>query len=341
MSLHLVLAGRPVCTREYSLRVGSCSLHESPPPNRPYTRPESGKKIAYKAKREGGAERFDDPAVQQTLAIDREWIPYYEQMRSALARFLLNTAKQHDAQTLSWLQTVPGLGNILRLVLRDDMPQLDRVPRGQDGASYGRRIPGATASGGTRLGTAGNTMGTAHRQWAFAEAATLFRRGNAPGPKSLAQLEKTPDTGKARSLRAHQLARAVSVMRKRTTACDLEQCLRTAGSRAGAPGAARDPEGRSQHRPDVQPRMAASLHADVRLGPIIPAPRAFWTRALALVETALDRIRRLCAAPPPRLRLTGERTLLHQPFAEDGMRGRYHCSVAEHPRHAALPSSRQ
>jgi transposase len=195
--------------------------------NSQYNLPEIGKKIAYKANREGVAERFDDPAVPKTMAIDLELIPYYDQMLSDLELFILKTAKQHDAQTLYWLQTVPGIGNILRLVLLYAMHQIDRFPRVQDFASYCRLIKCAKASGGKRLGTSGNKIGNAHLTWAFSEAAPLFLRGNEPGQKYLAKLEKKHDKGKALSILAHKLARAVSVMRKRTTAFDLEQCLRT------------------------------------------------------------------------------------------------------------------
>ena len=171
--------------------------------------PAIGKKIADKATRAGVAERFDDPAVHKTMAVDLDLIPSDDQRRSDLARFLLNTAPHHDANTLSFLHTVPGIGQLLRLVLLDDMPQSDRCPRGQDFASYGRLGKCAKASGGKRLGTSGNTMGHAHLQGAFAEAATLFLRGNEPGQKSLAQLEKTHDKGTAWRILAHKLARAV------------------------------------------------------------------------------------------------------------------------------------
>lgn len=59
-----------------------------------------------------------------------------------------------------------------------------------------------------------------------AEAATLFLRGNEPGQKLLARLEKKPGKGKALSILAHKLARAVYFMLKRQTAFDLEQFLR-------------------------------------------------------------------------------------------------------------------
>jgi len=41
-----------------------------------YNLSEIGKKIAYKANRAGVAERFDDPAVQKTIAVDLALITY-------------------------------------------------------------------------------------------------------------------------------------------------------------------------------------------------------------------------------------------------------------------------
>jgi transposase len=195
--------------------------------NSQYNLPEIGQKIAYKANREGVAERFDDPAVQKTIAIDLERITYYDQRLSDLELFILKTAKHHDAQTLYLLQTVPGLGNILSLVLLYEIHQIDRFPRVQDFASYGRLVKCAKESGGKCLGTSGNTIGNAHLKWAFSEAATLFLRGNEPGQKYLARWEKKHDKGKALSILAHKLARAVYVMLKRQTAFDLEPFLCT------------------------------------------------------------------------------------------------------------------
>jgi hypothetical protein len=62
-----------------------------------------------------------------------------------------------------------------------------------------------------------------------------------------------------------QLALAVSVMLKRHPAFALEQGLRTAGRRAGEPGAALDTNGRSRHRTDGKPLRAAAVNAEVRL----------------------------------------------------------------------------
>ena len=85
--------------------------------NSQYNLPEMGKKIAYQANREGVAERFADAAVQKTIEVDLTLLTYYDELLRALALSILTTAKQHDANTLYLLQTVPGIGKILSLVL--------------------------------------------------------------------------------------------------------------------------------------------------------------------------------------------------------------------------------
>jgi hypothetical protein len=168
---------------------------------------------------------------------------------------------------------VPGIGTILSRVWRDELHPIDRFPRVQDFASDGRLVTWANDAGGKRVGTSGNKRGNAHLKWAFSEAATRFLRGHEPGQTSLAKFANKPDKGQALRIRAHTRARAVSVMLTRQTALDLEQCLRTAGSRTGAPGADLDTEGMSRHRrTDVKPRRAASWSAEGRLGPISLRP---------------------------------------------------------------------
>ena len=62
----------------------------------------------------------------------------------------MQTAKQHDAQTLSRLPSVPGIGNILRVVLRYEMHDSTRFPRVQDVVSSCRWVTCAKASAGKR-----------------------------------------------------------------------------------------------------------------------------------------------------------------------------------------------
>jgi transposase len=190
-----------------------------------YNLPDIGKKIAYKANRVGVAERFPDPAVQKSIEVDLALIDYYDQLLRDLELAIVTTAKQHDANTLYLLQTVPGIGKILSLVLLYEIHDITRFPRVQDFVSYCRLVQCAKESAGKRYGTSGTKIGNAYLKWAFSEAAVLFLRNNPAGQKSLARLERKHGKGKALTVLAHKLARAVYYMLKRGTAFDMDQFL--------------------------------------------------------------------------------------------------------------------
>ena len=100
---------------------------------------------------------------------------------------IVQPAKQHDAQTLYRLQSVPGIGTMLRWVLRDASHDITRFPRVQDFVSSCRLVKGAKASAGKRSGTSGTKSGHASLTWAFSEAAVLFLRNHPAGQKYLAR----------------------------------------------------------------------------------------------------------------------------------------------------------
>jgi transposase len=193
--------------------------------NSQYNLPAIGKKIAYKANRAGVAERFADPAVQKSIEVDLALITYYDALLRDVELTIVKTAKHHDAQTLYLLQTVPGIGKILSLVLLYEIHDIARFPRVQDFASYCRLVKCAKESAGKRFGTSGSKIGNAHLKWAFSEAAVLFLRDNPAAQKLLARLEKKHSKGKALTILAHKLARAVYYMLKRQTAFALETFL--------------------------------------------------------------------------------------------------------------------
>jgi transposase len=136
--------------------------------------PEIGKKLASKAHRHSVAARFLDPAVLQSLDVDLALIDPDAGLRRDLERSTLTIAKPHDANTLSLLRPVPGIGEILSLVLLEEIHDSQRFPRVQDCVSSCRLVKGAKASAGKRSGPSGIKSGHAYLKWAFSEAAGLF-----------------------------------------------------------------------------------------------------------------------------------------------------------------------
>jgi transposase len=193
--------------------------------NSQYNLPEIGKKLAYKANRAGVAERFPDLAVQKSMEVDLTLLGYYEPLLRDLELHIVKAAKQHDPNTLYLLQTVPGIGKILSLVLLYEIHDIQRFPSVQDFVSYCRLVKCAKESAGKRSGTAGAKIGNAYLKWAFSEAAVLFLRDNPAGQKYLTRLEKKHGQGKALTLLAQKLGRAVYYMLKRQKAFDMDKFL--------------------------------------------------------------------------------------------------------------------
>jgi transposase len=196
--------------------------------NSQYNLPDIGKKIAYKANRDGVAERFADPAVQKSIEVDLALIGHYDELLRDIELSILKAAKQHDANTLYLLRTVPGIGEGLSLVLLYEIHDIQRFPRVQDFVSYCRLVKCAKESAGKRYGTAGTKIGNAYLKWAFSEAAVLFLRNNPPGQTLLVRLEKKHGKGKALTVLAHKLARAVYHLLTRKRAFDMQHFLQSA-----------------------------------------------------------------------------------------------------------------
>jgi transposase len=163
------------------------------------------------------AERFPEPAVQKSIEVDLALIDHYDYQLRDVELCLLKTTKQHDGNTLYLLRTIPGIGEILSLVLLYDIHDIQRFPRVKDVVSYCRLVTCTRESAGKRDGTSGTKIGNAALKWAFSEAAVLFLRANPAGQKYLTRLGNNHGTGKPLTILVHKLARAVYYLLKRHT----------------------------------------------------------------------------------------------------------------------------
>ena len=193
--------------------------------NHQYNLPDIGKKISYRTNREGVAERFADPSVRSNVTFDLKRIGFYDDLPNQIELEILRHAKQHDANTFHLLDSVPGVGKILALVLLYEIHDISRFPSVQDFASYCRLVKSKKESAGKVYGTSGGKIGNAHLKWAFSEAAVGFLRNNPQGQAYVSILEKKHGKAKALTALAHKLTRAVYHMLRRKEAFDLKRFI--------------------------------------------------------------------------------------------------------------------
>jgi transposase len=191
--------------------------------NQQYNMPEIGRKIAYRSNRDGVAERFADPVVASNVEFDLKRITFYDDLLNQIELEIVRHAKQHDANTFHLLDTIPGVGKILALVMLYEIHDIGRFATVQDFASYCRLVKPKKESAGKVYGSSGSKIGNAHLKWAFSEAAVGFLRNNPQGQAYLARLESKHGKAKALTALAHKLARAVYHMLQRQEAFDMKR----------------------------------------------------------------------------------------------------------------------
>jgi transposase len=182
--------------------------------NHQYNLPDTGK-LAYKSKRKGVAQRFQDISVQKNIELDLSLIDHYDQLLLPLEQELSIIAKVHDADSYFRLRSIPGIGRILGLTILYEIHDISRFERVQDFVSYCRLVKCAKESAGKILGSSGKKIGNAHLKWAFSEAVVLFLRRNPAAIKYRNKLARMHGNAKSLTILAHKLARAVYYILKR------------------------------------------------------------------------------------------------------------------------------
>ena len=169
---------------------------------------------------------FDHPAVQKSIEVNLKVIATYDVLLDDLERSIMKLAIHHDPVSYALLQSVYGIGIIGSLTILYEIEDISRFPRVQDFVSYARLVKCDRTSAGKSYGTSGAKIGNAHLKWAFSEAAVLFLRGNEPGKKYYERLIKKHGKGKALTILAHKLGRAVYFILKNKEAFNQEKFIR-------------------------------------------------------------------------------------------------------------------
>ncbi len=191
--------------------------------NTQYNLPAFGKKLSRKYNHDGVAQRFKDPQVRKSVEVDLELIGAMNQLLNKLEYHIEKTARQHDYHTLYLLRSIPGVGQILALVILYEIHDIKRFPTVQDFSSYCRLIRPAKESDGKWAGHSNNKIGNAHLKWAIKEAVIMFLRDSSQAKAYVARYKRKYNKGKALGIFTHKLGRAIYFMLKNKEAFNIKR----------------------------------------------------------------------------------------------------------------------
>jgi transposase len=169
----------------------------------------------------------DHPLRQIALKNDLAMIRQYDHQLFQLEEELQRQTKQVACREYALLQTVPGIGETLGLVILYEIGDINRFPTVKDFLSYCRLVKGTVASAGKIKGLRGAKLGNPYLRWAFGEAAVIAKRDHFR-IRPLAQRLEAQMGGnkiKANTVVAIKLARAVYFMLKNKTVFDPERLV--------------------------------------------------------------------------------------------------------------------
>lgn len=195
--------------------------------NAQYNLPPFDTKLIYATNRTElkGAERFPDEQVRKRIAIDLAWIDFLDEQIADVELSLQRTVKIEDPQSYPLLQTIPGVGKILALVLLYAIHPMRRFEDVTDLRSYARLVRCVHPAAGKQGGKGGTQIGNAPLKWAFAEAVCLLIRTCPAAKIWQTRHEKKHGKKKTLGILAAKRGRAVSLLLRRGEVCNVRRFL--------------------------------------------------------------------------------------------------------------------
>lgn len=178
-----------------------------------------GRKLSWRANRNGIELKFQDEAARRMVESDLFMIERYTEEIAKLEWFIQKNAEKDPERRLllALLKTVPGIGDILSLTLLYEIHDISRFPSQQHFCSYARLVRPQKTSAGKKTGKGEGKIGNPNLKWAFSEAVALMLRSE-ESKKYFQRLMKKGSRAKAFSTFSHRLGKAVYFMLARKEA---------------------------------------------------------------------------------------------------------------------------
>jgi transposase len=177
--------------------------------NSQYNLPPIDGRLTGKSDYSGIVKRFAHDSTRLSIGADADLINQYQQTIVELEKHLVQHAKVDDPATYHLLQSTPGIGKVLGLIMLYEIQDIKRFPQDGNFLSYSRLVRCEHESGGKKKGSGGQKIGNAHLKWAFSEAACLMKRGCLPVKTWLQRQEKKRGKRKAMAILEAKIGRAV------------------------------------------------------------------------------------------------------------------------------------
>lgn len=176
--------------------------------------------VKSKTERRNLLSHFPDPGLHYTIASDMNIIDWLDPQIDQLEHQIIQQAKQHNYRDFALLKTIPGVGEIIALIILYETHDLNRFSSVQKYSSYCRVVRCQRESNGKLKSGKNQKIGNPYLKWAFGQILHHAKICNEPIHKLYQKLEHKHGPARARSMMAHKFAVTVFAMLKHHQAFD-------------------------------------------------------------------------------------------------------------------------
>jgi transposase len=193
--------------------------------NSQYNLPPFDRKLSRHPDYSDLAGRFAHASTRLSIAADATLINHYQETIAELEAHLVKHAKVHDPATYHLLQSLPGIGKVLGLILLYEIQDIKRFPEDGNFLSYARLVRCEHESAGKKKGSGSRKIGNAHLKWAFSEAAALMLRCLPAAKAWVQRQERKRGKRKALAILEAKIGRAVYQVWRKQQPFDVKKFL--------------------------------------------------------------------------------------------------------------------
>ncbi|NIV96658.1 IS110 family transposase [candidate division KSB1 bacterium] len=183
--------------------------------------------VKDKSKRNQLLKLFDDKELQMMISLDLLFIEFLDPLIAKLERHIRQQARYHSHLAYQILRSIPGVGEILALIILYETHDIKRFKTVQRYSSYSGVVKCDRESGGKKMSAKNTKIRNPYLKWAFGEIILKAQVCEPKIAKLYNRMKSKYGVGRAKSIMAHRFAVATYFMLKNKQAFDVDRFVQT------------------------------------------------------------------------------------------------------------------
>jgi len=173
------------------------------------------------------SDEFKEQSIRNTIEADLDMICFLDPKIQSLELLIRQTARGNDQIAINILRSIPGVGDMLSLIILYEIHDISRFPTVQQFCSYARLVRGSYESAGKKVGRGKAKIGNHFLKYAIAEIIMKAATSSKEIEQYYNRLESQNGKARAKTIISHKFGIAIYYMLKNKKVFDAKQFVKS------------------------------------------------------------------------------------------------------------------